>query len=256
MLESTFAILRDNPLAIPVFIGAVGYILAELQKRRERVIRYAVRVAGLAGGVLFAVLFLAQLFGGALFHRLADATITAEATLGRWAFAVIDAGFAAGLEAALLAITAIWTVVSETVAVALPVVTAQEFLATVFGFEFLAGGAVVAALYWTRTDTTVNRWLLPAGVVLGVSGLFKLVVEADGWTLDAATFGAGLIAATTGLMLGTMLPILVVEPNFDPERAADIELGEGELFASTDDEDRGIVQSVRGRMRSLWSDGE
>lgn len=253
MLESTFAILRTNPLAIPVFLAAVGYLLSELKRRRERVLRYAAYIAGLAGGVLFAVLFLAELFGGALFHWLADATITAEATLGRWAFAVIDAGFAAGLRVVLLAISAVWTVVSRTIGVALPVVTAQEFLVTVFGFEFLAGGAVMAALYWTRTDDTANRWLLPVGVVLGVSGLFKLVVEVDGWTLDAATFGAGLIAATTGLMLGMMLPILVVEPNFDPERAG-VGLGEGELLAGTEDDVRGIVQRVRGRMRSLWSD--
>lgn len=256
MLDSTFAILRDDPLAVPVFLAAVGYVLLALKQRRKQIARYAAPVAGLAGGVLFIVLFLAELFGGALFYGLADAVITAEATLGRWALAVIDAGFAAGLRVVLLAIAAVWTVVSETVAVALPAVTAREFLVTVFGFEFLAGGAVVAALYWTRTDTAMNRWLLPTGVVLGAAGLLTLVAEADGSALDAATFGAGLVAATTGLSLGLVLPILIVEPNFDPERAADTGPEGSELFAGTAGGDLGIARRVRVWLQSLRSNEE
>jgi hypothetical protein len=256
MLDSTLAVLRDDPLAVPVFLAAVGYVLLALKQRRKQIARYAAPVAGLAGGVLFVALFLAELFGGALFYGLADAVISAEVTLGRWALAVIDAGFAAGLRVVLLVIAAVWTVVSETVAVALPAVTAQEFLVTVFGFEFLAGGAVVAALYWMRTDTAMNRWLLPTGVVLGAAGLLTLVAETGATALDTATFGAGLVAATTGLSLGFVLPILVVEPNFDPGRTPGTGLDGDGLLAGAADGGPGIVQRARGRIRSLWSGEE
>lgn len=64
---------------------------------------------------------------------------------------------AAWLHVFLLFLAGVFTVLEETATSAVPVLTDNEFLITVFVFEFVAGAALLYALYLT-TQTETPWW--------------------------------------------------------------------------------------------------
>jgi hypothetical protein len=179
--------------------------------------------------------------------------IAVEAAAFRWGFRFLDALMAAWLLTFLLALAGVFFVLEETAASGAPVLTANEFLITVFIFEFVAGALLLYALYLTTQSAEPwwNSWLTGTGVILGVSGWLALLVRSGVAQVGDAALLSGFIVATLGLASGMMTMILLVRPDFDGDSIA-VHLQETDVWqvvwgseTSTEEQEREVPTDSR-----------
>lgn len=219
LLESTFRIIAERPVAAVPFLVAVWLTYRVLAPRRAALKRVGLYTAVVLGVPLFVALFVAEFWAHPLANRGAELLISAETEAFRLAFRLLDALVAAWLGVALLAIDAVATVLGETAADAVPAVSGLSFLAAVFVLEFAAGAVLIYALYRsTRPDGSWWRpWFTGVGVVLFCSGWLATLVRLDAWQVSQATLTSGFVVGMVGLSLGVTTMVLAVRPNFGGE---------------------------------------
>lgn len=217
MLESTFAILSNRAVAIPALVFALVITYRYVETYREPVTFWSFLTGVTAIALVFVTQFLAEFVGHPFFQWLADAVIRAEAAVGFALVDFIDSAYAAFLRTYLLVLDAVWLVVRETLASAVPTLASHEFLMTVFAFEFLGGVVLVQSLYGTLRHDDLNSWFKAVGLILTLTGMLATLVRLDGWNLGGPALANGFVAGMLGLALGVSSIILVVRPNFDGE---------------------------------------
>ena len=249
MLDSTFQILADHPVALPAFLFGIWIASRFLQARRSQVTDLGKYITAIAMGPLFLVLFLAEFTDHRFWQNVADSVVQFESAAVTLVFSFVDAVFAAWLRVFLLVLSGLWAAVRETVSAAVPVLTAQEFLLTVFGFEFLAGVALVYALHQS-SHTAVNSWLTGIGVVMLISGVFTTLLSLDTWRVGESVLAAGLLAAMLGLASGVSSTIVIVGPDFSGQSVLP-DLEEVWLRSGTSKASDGLKEFVKQTMNRL-----
>ncbi|WP_114575504.1 hypothetical protein [Saliphagus sp. LR7] len=217
LLESTFRILAQRPVAVIPFLVALWVTYRVFGSCRDALRRWAVRGALLLGVPLFVALFLAEFAANPLFDRGADLLIRAESAVLGLAVRLLDALLAAWLRVALLGIDATAAAFGETAADAVPALSGLAFPVAVFALEFAAGALLIYVLHRsTRPDGSWWRpWFTGVGAVLFCSGWLATLVRADAWRVGEATVAGGFVAGMVGLSLGVTTMILAVRPNFE-----------------------------------------
>ena len=241
MFESTFQILAERPVAIAPLLFVLWIALGALWRGRSHVVTI-VKWGALGLGIpLFVVLFLAEFTDRLTWHERADALIAFQADALSLLFRFVDAVVAAFLRVFLLFLGGIVTVFEEIASDAVPTVTANEFIITLFLFEFFAGALLVYVLYEaTRSSGTwYGSWSAGLGLILFVSGWFSLLLRTGAWEASEATLLSGFVAATAGLALGVTTMLLFVRPDFEGEsvRVRLRETAVGELFLGSKPEE-------------------
>lgn len=221
MFDSTGQLLASRPVAVPAFLAGLWLGYRVVRRYWTAVTAIVPFVAGVALLPLFGAYFLAVFFDHPFLYDVANGVRAAETWLVELGFHFLDALFFAFLTVFLVVLGGLWAVTRDLAATFVPVLTPHEFLVTVFGFEYLAGGTLIYALYYTAQDSAEQQWLSGIGVVLGVAGGFATIVRTDVWQLGRDTLLSGFVAGVTGLALGVATVVLVVQPNFDRTPAFD-----------------------------------
>lgn len=215
MFDSTGQLLAARPVAVPAFLAGLWLGYHIVRRYWPAITAVAPFVAGIALLPLFGSFFLAVFFDHPFLYSVADGIRAAETWLVELGFRLLDALFFAFLKVFLVVLDGLWGVTRDLAATFVPVLTPHEFLVTVFGFEYLAGGTLIYALYYTAQDSAEQQWLSGIGIVLGVAGGFATIVKTDVWQLGRDTLLSGFVAGVMGLALGVVTVVLVVQPNFD-----------------------------------------
>lgn len=214
MFDSTAQLLAARPVAVPAFLASLWLGYRAMRRYWTFISAIALYVAGVALLPLFGAFFLAVFFDRPVLYTVADGIRAAEAWLVELGIRFLDALFFALLKVFIIVLTGLWAVTRDLAATFVPVLTPHEFLVTVFGFEYLAGGTLIYALYYTAQDSAEQHWLSGVGIVLGVAGGFATIIKTGVWQLSRDTLLSGFIAGVLGLALGVATIILVVQPNF------------------------------------------
>lgn len=217
MFDSTFHLLSEHPVTLPAFVFAL-WVAYRLVRRSWSVVTALAKAAAVLALVpLFGVLFLAQFADHWVWQRLADAVVSAVSSAAVLFVEFVDALFAAWLELVLVVSGGLWSAAQGSAASAAPALSSAGFLLAVFAFQFFAGAAMIYLVYRASHEGTANGWLLGAGAVLFVSGLFAALIGGQTWDLGRSVLASGLVAATLGLTLGVVSTIVLVRPDFGGE---------------------------------------
>lgn len=218
MFDATAQILTEHAVTIPAFLFGLWIVSRFLLARRSTVDTLVRYVGGAAALPLFLALFLAEFTDYWLWQRIARTLVDVESAALAFLAALVDAAFAAWLRLFLLAVGGVWSALRDAVAPVASTVTESSFLALLFGFEFFAGAVLIYALYYSSRGDGVNDWLKSAGVILLLSGVFSTLVRVETSTPSGSAFASGVLAATLGLTAGVSSSVLLLRPNFDPDR--------------------------------------
>lgn len=219
MFDATFGVLAERPAAVAPFVVLLWAVWRVLWPRRRRVARAVSYGVVTLAAPLFAVLFAAEYTGTATWQERAEWLIALESTLLSALLGLLDAFVAAWLRLALLGLDAVVALLDGTLANVAPALSANEFLLTVFVFEFIAGVALVTVLYEaTRSGGSEwSSWLSAVGVILFVSGLTSTLFGSSVWGVDEGAVVSGFVAGIVGLALGVTTMILLARPEFGGE---------------------------------------
>ena len=145
--------------------------------------------------------------------------IALESTLLSTLSSLLDAFVAAWLRLALLGLDAVVALLDGTLSNVAPALSANEFLLTVFVFEFVAGAALVTVLAEaTRSEgSDWSSWLPAVGVILFVSWFTSTLFGSSVWGVGEGAVVSGVVAGIGGLALGVTTVILLVRPEFGGE---------------------------------------
>ncbi|WP_255171407.1 hypothetical protein [Natrononativus amylolyticus] len=217
MFDSTFHLLSTHPVTIPAFAFALWVGYRGVRRSWFVVAVLAKLLAVLVLVPVFTSLFLAAFTDHWFWDRLADAVISAASSAVVLFIELVDALFAAWLELVLLVTDGVWSSARHSVDQSVPELSGAGFVLAVFGFQFIAGAALLLVARRAATEGNANGWLLSSGAVLFVSGLFAALIGFETWHLSQSVLAWGLVAATLGLTLGILSTIVLVRPDFGGE---------------------------------------